>query len=164
MESAHISAEATESPLLLYRDVTLKHIHTVITSTPACANSKLLPSLQGQGSLSGGCIKISNPRSHPKSSWSKRWITINYSHPTPPSCESLGHPHHRMVEVGRGLWRWCAPTSLHKQGHLQQVAQYHVHVILASSSLKHTPPWWFALNHIALQTQSPMLPHLAVCL
>ena len=33
---------------------------------------------------------------------------------------------HRMVEVGRDLWRSSGPTSLLKQGHLKLVAQDHV--------------------------------------
>ena len=33
---------------------------------------------------------------------------------------------HKMVEVGRHLWRSSCPTPLLKQGHLQAVAQDHV--------------------------------------
>ena len=34
--------------------------------------------------------------------------------------------HHRLVEVGRDLWRSLCPTPLLKQGHLDTVAQDHV--------------------------------------
>ena len=33
---------------------------------------------------------------------------------------------HRMVEVGRDLWRSSGPNPLLKQGHLEPVAQDHV--------------------------------------
>jgi len=36
---------------------------------------------------------------------------------------------HRMVEVGRDLWRSSALTPLLKQAHLQPVAQDHVRMV-----------------------------------
>jgi len=39
----------------------------------------------------------------------------------------MSYSEHRMVEVGRGLWRPSGLTTLLKQGHLELVAQDHVH-------------------------------------
>lgn len=33
---------------------------------------------------------------------------------------------HRMVQVGRGLWRASCPPTLLKQGHLEQIAPDHI--------------------------------------
>ncbi|KAK4831098.1 hypothetical protein QYF61_015296, partial [Mycteria americana] len=41
------------------------------------------------------------------------------------SLASITVMNHRMVEVGRGLWRSAGPTPLLKQGHLEPVAQDH---------------------------------------
>lgn len=41
----------------------------------------------------------------------------------------LGHTKdHRVIEVGRDLWRLSGPSSLLKQEHLEQVAQNHIQV------------------------------------
>ena len=40
-----------------------------------------------------------------------------------------GHTDHRMVEVGRDLWRSSCLAPLLKQGHLELVAQDHVQMV-----------------------------------
>ncbi|PKU47740.1 hypothetical protein llap_1940 [Limosa lapponica baueri] len=51
------------------------------------------------------------------------------AHPTvssDPFFTILISEHHRMVEVGRDIWRSSSPTPLLKQGHPEQVTQDHV--------------------------------------
>jgi len=43
---------------------------------------------------------------------------------------------HRVVEIGRGLWRLSGPTALLRQGHLGQVAQDHV-----QTAFEHLQGW-----------------------
>ena len=50
---------------------------------------------------------------------------------------------HRMVEVGRDLWRSSGPTPLLKHGHLEPVAQDYVQMAFALSPGRETPqPLW----------------------
>lgn len=97
MQSAHcVASTPMYFPLVFWhKSLIINSVLLFCPSVPAGANSTFQPA--GPPRLSA--IQPFNPDSHPRSSSRKIWLTISSSHPTKPSCESVGHPHHRIVEA-----------------------------------------------------------------
>lgn len=96
MQSSHcVASMPMYFPLYFDTRTYISRVLLLCPSLPAGANSVFQPA--GPPRLSA--IQPSNPDSHLKSSSRKIWLTISCFHPKKPSCESAGHPHHRMMEA-----------------------------------------------------------------